>query len=226
MSYRLRPAACGPATRRRPDRTGAPSRRRRRARIPSASPQPRDPAANRPQGTRRGAPGAVTADASRASTRDQGSRDRRPPRPPFPSRGPRLALPGEHHPAGGRCLPGPAAVPGAAGYRRLRPSAASRPLWGCCGPPPRRRSTWTWTSSRCTADPKAATSATRWTSTYLPLARKSPRCGSLPLCRGTQACPRSLLAGDPERPSRCPLRVLSGSPPPASTLPFHAGCAL
>ena len=175
MSYRLRPALRGPATRRRPERTGAPSRRQRRARIPSASPQPRDPAASRPQGTRGGAPGAVTADASRASTRDRGSPDRPPPRPPFPSRGPRLALPGEHHPAGGRCLPGPAAVPGSAGHRHSRPSAASRPLWGCCGPPPRRRSTWTWTSSRCTADPKAATSATRWTSTYLPLARKSPQ---------------------------------------------------
>lgn len=77
MSYRLRPAVRGPATRRRPERTGAPSSRQRRARIPSASPQPRDPAASRPQGTRGGASGAVTADASRASTRDRGSRTAR-----------------------------------------------------------------------------------------------------------------------------------------------------
>lgn len=77
-----------------------------------------------------------------------------------------------------RCPPGPAAVPGAAGRSRSRPSGASRPRWACCGPPPRRRSTWTWTNSRCTAAPRAATSATRWTSIYLPLARKSPGAGN------------------------------------------------
>lgn len=197
-------------------------------------PEPRDQAAGRPQGTRGGSPGAVTADAPRAPTRAAGIGDRQPPRPPFPSRGLRLPPSGEHRPGGGRCPPGPAAVPGATGSRPSRPSAASRPRWWCCGRPPRRRSTWTWTSSRCTAAPRAATSATRWTSTYLPLARKFPRArgptppqdGSLPLCRGTRACPRSLMAGDRESPSRCPLGVPSGSPPPASSLAFHARCAL
>lgn len=105
--------------------------------------------------------------------------DRHPP----PPRRSRAGVLGTRSPVstrrgGGLCLPGPAAVPGAAGRSRSRPSGASRPRWACCGPPARRRSTWTWTSSRCTAAPRAATSATRWTSIYLPLARKSPSAGS------------------------------------------------
>lgn len=224
MSYRLRPAVRGPATRRRPERTGAPSSRQRRL-ASSASPQPRDRAASRPQGTRGGAP--RRHHRGRVPRIDPGpglpAGTAPPPRPPFPSRGPWLALPGEHHPAGGRCLPGPAAIPRVSRAPPLAPlccfSAALGMLWS----PPRRRSTWTWTSSRCTADPKAATSATRWTSTYLPLARKSPQVrvpAPLPGDPGLSPRPAGRRS---QRPSRCPLGVPSVPQPPASTLPFY-GC--
>lgn len=173
-----------------------------------------------------------TCRAPRPRTRASG--DRHPP----PPRRSRAGVSGSRSPlstrrGGGRCLPGPAAVPGAAWRLGSRPSGASPPRWACCGPPPRRRSTWTWTSSRCTAAPRAATLATRWTSIYLPLARKSPsagrsRAGTNPDTGWVPA----RLPGD-ARPSPQPggrrfhPAAYLGSrqaPPPLS--PFHARCAL
>lgn len=214
----------GPATRRRPERTGAPSSHQRRARIPSASPQPRDPAASRPQGTRGGASGAVTADASRASTRDRGSRTARRHARRFPA-----GVLGSHCPVSttrpeGDVCPALPRSPGQPG------TAARAPLLllGRSGDAVVPRLAGVQLGRGQAHGVQRTRRQLLRLRGGLPHTCRShvsrPRCGSLPLCRGTQACPRSLLAGDPKRPSRCPLGVPSCSPPPASTLPFYAGC--